>query len=167
MFTTIYNLIKIALKIAIILILLTSNQLRAQSNDYSDSVTELIELINTKLNNTDSLYINIEFTNRHTGEYKINSIITLQKENITLKSHINNMLNEESNAVFSYTKTEFSKELRYQLKILSEYDKQLIAGGNHQEVILTYNNLTKKFRTQKALVLMNLFDSGGLKYKNE
>ncbi|WBX70360.1 hypothetical protein [Tenacibaculum retecalamus] len=139
----------------------------AQSDNYSDSVNELIELINKKLNSTDSLSIKIEFTNRHRREYKINSIVTLKKENVTLKSHINNMLDEDSHVVFNYAKAEFETELKNQIKILSDYKKQLILGGNHQEINLTYNNLTKTYRTQKALALMNLFDSGGLKYEKK
>ena len=158
---------KIALKITIIFFLLTLGQLMAQSDNYSDSVNELIELINKKLNSTDSLSIKIEFTNRHRGEYKINSIVTLKKESVTLKSHINNMLDEDSDIVFYYTKAEFETELRNQIKILSDYKKQLVLGGNYQEINLTYNNLTKTYRTQKALALMNLFDSGGLKYEKK
>ena len=155
------------MKIIFILCLLIYNPINGQSNDNSDSTVEVIELIKKTLDSIDSLSFKIQFINRHRGEYKVNSIMEFNKNRITIKSHIKNMLDEESDISFEFSKTEFDKELNRQLDILSDFNKQLVLGGNYQEIKVDYNSTIRTYKARKALSLMNLFDSGGLKYKSK
>ena len=147
--------------------MLFCNPLIGQTTDNSEPTVEIIELIKKTMDSKDSLSMEIQFTNTHNGDYKINSILELRKNQIFIKSHIKDMLNEESDISFEFSKTEFENELNRQLDALIEFNEMLILGGHYQKIKIDCDRKINTYETRKALGLMNLFDTGGLKYKKQ
>lgn len=150
---------KVLYRILLILLLFWYNLIHGQNTNIEPTIV-IIEQLKKIISSNDSLSCNIRFSNSHRGVYLVNSILTIDKNQITINSQIKTMLNEEYNVVHKYSKTSFEQELNIQLKLLQELKKSLELSGNHQEIRVDFDGITQTYKTRKALALMIFFEEG-------
>ncbi|WP_209023906.1 hypothetical protein [Saonia flava] len=128
----------------------------AQTNNLTEhSVIKPIKHLKLLLEKNETTNFQVQIINRHNGEYRINSLIELDKDKVSIKSHINDMTNTSSDINLNYSKDKFIEKLE---NLLTHTGDFYILAGHYQNIQIEQGSTIVEYLTRDAHGLINLLN---------